>query len=81
MERNSIVKNLEQPLELPENLLRLRFNSDKIEAICKENNINPSTVDQFVTEPSEPNLDDPYFSPLLYPLFPPLSWRNQISFC
>ncbi|MGB3343634.1 MAG: SEC-C metal-binding domain-containing protein [Aequorivita sp.] len=69
LKRNLFVENFEKPLELPENLPCLSFSSDEIEAICKENNIVPNTIDQFVTEPSEPNLDDPYLSPLLYKPF------------
>lgn len=78
LERNSFVENLEQPLELPENLPRLSFSKDTIEAICKESNINLSTIDQFVTEPSEPNLDDPYQSPLLYKPF--VDFENEYYF-
>lgn len=78
LERNSFVENLEQPLELPEILPRLSFSKDTIEAICREGNINISKIDQFVTEPSEPNLDDPYQSPLLYKPF--VAFENEYYF-
>lgn len=66
LKRNSFVENLEQALKLPENLPCLSFNSDELTTICRENNIHPSTIEDFITESSEPDLDDPYLSPLLY---------------
>jgi len=69
LKRNSFVENLEQALQLPENLIRLSFNSDELKVICKENNIHPSTIKHFITEASDSDLDDPYLSPLLYKPF------------
>ncbi|MBX2968281.1 MAG: SEC-C domain-containing protein [Cyclobacteriaceae bacterium] len=69
LERNVFVENLEQPLELPEKLLHLSFDRDTILGICKAGNINPSMLERFVTKPGEPNLEDPYHSPLLYKPF------------
>src|SRR5690606_14514713 len=78
LERKSFVENFEQPLEFPENLPRFSFSKDTIETICKESNINLSKIDQFVSESNEPNLDDPYQSPLLYKPF--VVFENEYYF-
>lgn len=72
---NMFVENHEQPLKLPENLPSLSFSMVELEAICKDNNILPSTIGYFITDQNEPNLEDSYLSPLLSRPF--VSFENE----
>lgn len=69
LKRNMFVEDQEQTLLLPNNISRFSFNIDELSTVCKENNIQLSAIEHFITKPNEPNIDDPYLSPLFYKPF------------
>ncbi len=68
LKRNTFVANHEEALEIPKQPPRLSFNLDELVALCAENNINPQTIEHFITEPDAPEFkyEDPSLSPLLF---------------